>query len=77
MNAYAKNFQCALDRARDRLMYARKQRAAYEAYANDSEPSKRTLRTIERSGSFRRCNSRVQGEHRGTRSLISECLVAG
>ena len=45
-DAYAKNFQCALDRARERLLHARKQRVAYEAYASDSEPSKRTMRKL-------------------------------
>jgi hypothetical protein len=46
MNAYAKNFQCALDRARDRLLYCRKQRVAYEAYASDTEHSERCLRKL-------------------------------
>ena len=40
-DSYA-SYQHALDRARDRLIYCRKQRIAYEAYANDTEQSQRT-----------------------------------
>ena len=40
------SYQHALDRARDRLIYSRKQRITYEAYANDTEQSQRTLRKL-------------------------------
>jgi hypothetical protein len=40
------SYQHALYRARDRLIYCRKQRIAYEAYANDTEQSQRTLRKL-------------------------------
>jgi len=44
---FTRNLQAARDRARDRLNYCRKQRIAYEAYASDTEPSRRTLRKLQ------------------------------
>ena len=46
MTPHARNYQYALDRARDRLAYCRKQRILCEAFATDTEQSQRTLRKL-------------------------------
>ena len=70
MTPYAKNFQCALHRARERLLYARKQRVAYEAYASDSEPSKRTMRKLLED------EKRAQLDYSWAEHKLSEALAA-